>query len=414
MIDSNYKPSINLKLRENEKRKTLLCNLLKLRINPSFKNIYVYSIIYPDDVAADNTILQTAIIKSIYRSLKEKFVTFITAGANLFSPSDFAKQELVFTSAMRDSKEYRIQFIKSDAKIDLENLSVSDKFSTQIKHFIEILIKNIISANSLMRMGKGTYFDRNSFHELNSGNISKVFNKFLETLLYSGYSLGVNLTEKGIFLKVSIRNKVINQKTCLHKILELNSNKEIEQYFTGASVLANYGNYKYYRIENVSFTDNVENVTLLDKKKNQMITLLTYYMQTYQVKITDRKQPLFVCMVKGKKEGEKERIFLVPELLLMSGIDEEMKANENFKKELMNKTKMTPTQRLSKINEIKNFIYKKGLNRKRMNKKTSQEYNLQDPEEIRQDWGLELGKNIQVGARILTKPEVMVTDGSKV
>ena len=73
---------------------------------------------------------------------------------------------------------------------------------------------------------------------------------------------------------------------------------------------------------------------------------------------------------------------------------------------------MTPSQRIAKINEIKNFICKKGLDRKKINKKTGQEYKLPDPDEIRKDWGLEIGKNMQVNARVLTKPEIQVSDGS--
>ena len=410
MIDC-HKPMINLKFRERDKTKTYLSNLLKLRINPAFKIINVYTIFFPKNVEDNNTLLKTEIIRNIHRGLKEKFTTFITAGPNLFSPTDILKEEMNFQSNLSNSDiQYQVVIKKSDAKIDLENLRFSDKFSIQVKQFVEILIKNILQANDLMRMGGRTYFDRESYDELVVCNLSKsLLNK--GTFLYSGYSIGVNLTEKGIFLKVSIKNKIINQRTCLEKIVELKNNKEIEQYFTGASVLANYGNYKYYVIERVSFVDNVENVMIHCRKSNKLINLLTYYNQTYQVNITDRKQPLFVSLVKTKL-GEKENIFLVPELLLKTGIDEHMKGDENFKKDLMNKTKMTPSQRIAKINEIKNFICKKGLDRKKINKKTGQEYKLPNPDEIRKDWGLEIGKNMQVNARVLTKPEIQVSDGS--
>ena len=133
MIDSKIKPNICLKLREKDKAKTYLSNLLKLRINPAFKTVYVYAIVYPSHLSDDNTKLKTTIIKSINRSLKEKFLTFITAGPNLFSPTDFGMEVIKFTSNLKDSLiQYEVSFKKSEAKIDLENLSLSDKFSIQV------------------------------------------------------------------------------------------------------------------------------------------------------------------------------------------------------------------------------------------------------------------------------------------
>ena len=175
-MEEQAKPSINMRLRENDKSKRYLSNLLKLRINPKFKTVYIYSINYPTDFPTDNTKLKFDIIKSINRTIKEKFLTFITAGSNLFSPIDMANEEVKFTSNLSNTEiQYEVIIKKTDAIIDLENLSVTDKFSTQVKHFIEILIKNILHADDLMRMGKGTYFDKNSYVDLDVGKISKFF-----------------------------------------------------------------------------------------------------------------------------------------------------------------------------------------------------------------------------------------------
>ena len=201
--------------------------------------------------------------------------------------------------------------------------------------------------------------------------------------------------------------------TCLEKIYDLPDNPSIERYFTGASVLANYGNYKYYKIDSISFTKTVENVTFINKQTQTVINLVTYYEQNYQLKITDLKQPLFCSLSARNNKGERDLIYLVPELLLMTGIDEEMKSNENFKKDITTKTKLSPAQRLQKINEIKEYLTKTNLNRKKINKKTKIEYKLPDPNEIREEWGLEIGKNLEVTGRLLEKPQIQVIKGSK-
>lgn len=163
----------NKNLQKNDVPVTYKANLLKLRINPNFKTVFIYFLIFPPDLPKDNSILKQSILRSISRSIKEKFVTYITAGENLFSPTDIV-EEVKFTSNLKDSiKQYDVTLKKSDAKLDLENMGCNDKFSLPIKNFIEVLIKNILQANNLMRMGKRTYFEQNSYVELDINKISK-------------------------------------------------------------------------------------------------------------------------------------------------------------------------------------------------------------------------------------------------
>lgn len=47
--------------------------------------------------------------------------------------------------------------------------------------------------------------------------------------------------------------------------------------------------------------------------------MLQYYKQTYDIEIKNSKQPL-VMVVGSKKEEKDQRIVLIPELLMMSGL----------------------------------------------------------------------------------------------
>ena len=71
--------------------------------------------------------------------------------------------------------------------------------------------------------------------------------------------------------------------------------------------------------------------------------------------------------------------------------------------------------RVKKLVDFKELIYKKGLNNKYINKKTGEEIKLGDPDDLRQEWGLEINSNgLDVNARFLGDPEIKVGEGSKI
>ena len=59
------------------------------------------------------------------------------------------------------------------------------------------------------------------------------------------------------------------------------------------------------------------------------------------MKIKDTKQILFRS-VKELLNGQKESIYLIPELLLLTGIEEDLKNNELLKRQMIDITKLSP------------------------------------------------------------------------
>ena len=68
------------------------------------------------------------------------------------------------------------------------------------------------------------------------------------------------------------------------------------------------------------------------------ITIRKYYLDSYNIEIKDSNQVLFIET--QKKTGT--NIFLVPELLYLTGMSEDMRNNEGLKKELILKTQLKP------------------------------------------------------------------------
>ena len=109
-------------------------------------------------------------------------------------------------------------------------------------------------------------FDDRSFYDYyNSSSFGKNGAK-----IWSGFSTAVAITENGLFLRVNDKNKLITGKTAYDKMKELgvrfggvrseDCQREINEYFKGKTVIAIYGNYRAYRIGEISFDRNINNI----------------------------------------------------------------------------------------------------------------------------------------------------------
>jgi aubergine len=231
-----------------------------------------------------------------------------------------------------------------------------------------------------------------------------------------GYSTNVMITESGIFLRVGIKNKFINSKTCLEKIRELNSQyrngeymRKVTDFFKNYSVMTVYGNHKVYKIDAISFDSTVTNKTIPYRDRNGIsteITLHKYYKDQYQKDIKHLDQPLLISYVKNSK-GENDPIYLVPELCYLTGMDEDMRSMESLKKSMTSRTKVSPKDRMDRINEFKSMIYNRNQRRKvRINRNTGEEKVIPGPDDIREQWGVNVGDFKQFTGRELNSPEI--------
>ena len=69
--------------------------------------------------------------------------------------------------------------------------------------------------------------------------------------------------------------------------------------------------------------------------------MLNYYKSAHGVDIKDANQPLLESTFKNSK-GKDQKIYLIPELCVMSGIDDSLIKNQKFMTELAKVTKFNP------------------------------------------------------------------------
>lgn len=146
-----------------------------------------------------------------------------------------------------------------------------------------------------------------------------------------------------------------------------------------------------YKIDDIDWGSTPEST--FATAKGETISFIEYYRRQYQIEIQDPKQPLLVNRPKKKgiTEGEADRIIcLVPELCLMTGLTDSMRADFRVMKDVATITRITPQARAQAVDK---FI-------KRIKA---------DPEayKLLTDWGLDIAdETLPLQARILS-PETL-------
>lgn len=82
-----------------------------------------------------------------------------------------------------------------------------------------------------------------------------------------------------------------------------------------------------------------------------MTFIQVIFVQKYNIRIQDPKQPLLVYRSKPReiRSGMPELVYLIPELCRQTGLSDEMLANFNLMKSLANHTKIGPDHRIQKL-----------------------------------------------------------------
>lgn len=403
----NYpkKPKRDTQIEQKDSKTKVICNLRQITLDSTHHQIKQYAIHFEPEIAEDNFPLKKKILRQVKPELHKKFQRFIQGGDTLFVCGENLPEKIVLESSVENTL-YRAQFVMTKNTIDCRNIRSRTKDHIKIKNLIEILVKNIIYSNNHI-----VKFDDSSFYDYFD---VETFGRDGKGKIWHGYSTAVCITENGLFLRINDKNKMITGKTAHDKMIEIgkkyrgnmlddNCQREIKEYFKGRTVVAQYGNYRAYRIGEVLTDKNLQNTSInyVDSDgKTTTISLKNYYQNQYKINIKNEEQPLFIDEDSVKVDESKRR-YLVPELVYLTGIDE---LEEKDRADIIAKSKFQPGVKVKKIE--KGMSYLTQTNKKRIKKK-SKELELPSPDEVRKEWGINFGDRfVEVEARCLNLPEL--------
>lgn len=216
----------------------------------------------------------------------------------------------------REPTEEIKEFDLGEHKLTVKKVKVIDVQNDPktLLFFLNNRFRNTMSEAGYSEIGRtGKYFNIRSKKKIDNLN------------MYSGFKANFCSLEKGIFLRVDSARKIVRDQTVLDFIDELYKKNEgkdredkrniVRNALKDLIIQVNYGNGRYYKIEDIVYKDLTEEFTCGEK-----INMLDYYRTKYNISIKKPKQPLL--KVENKKQGGIE-ILLVPELCLMTGIPDD-------------------------------------------------------------------------------------------
>lgn len=80
--------------------------------------------------------------------------------------------------------------------------------------------------------------------------------------------------------------------------------------------------------------------TFFDLRDGQKTSVAKYFFKNYQLKITDKRQPMLLVRSQGM------HIQLPSEFCLIDGVPDSIRSNPNFMRTLLSKVKQTPQEKL--------------------------------------------------------------------
>lgn len=328
---------------------SVYCNLFKLKINKN-SLYYQYSITFNPEIEARNHRAKKFLLKQADDQIRPKLGYFVQNGDTLFSP--VLLEETIFDAVVRDEKlkiDYTITIRKTNEVVNVNDNAADNPAS---KILLELIIKEILSLNPNIEFYKNLFVKKNEKKVITGTGFKVDF--------FPGYTTSVVNTELGLYLNVQIKNKILSTATCLELIDQKTDKKAnkaqniavLKEYFGGRALRTLYSK-RNYRVDDIAFDKTPANTTFNWNGKN--ITILNYYEVSHKIKIKDKNQPLFV-QNQIDNDGKQISLYLVPELCLLAGIDDEMVKDRDFMKNLANETKFKPDGKFHFL-----FLTKKGL-----------------------------------------------------
>lgn len=309
----------------------LLTNQYKLSLNSEL-NFYQYDIqIMPDNMA------DAYIIQSIFRTIRKKLEMivplFVISGRSLYTCEDL-QDTLLFETDFR-GMHYTV-IINTDSKTHFNGSTLqSSKMSDNnvVFNLINIVIKQALRDTQLRQIGKQPrFFDISKAISIDGSGLQAC----------PGFRASAFNYTSGLVLVLDNINKFLSNKSCLERIQEIldseliNDKKgKVLEEFKYKSVIGNWGMKKAYIVMDVIFDKTPVTQTFLDHQGNKF-TIADYFNSTYKLKITNKRQPLFMVKINGKE------CHIPPEFCSIDGVPQQIREDPRKMKNVLQACRKNP------------------------------------------------------------------------
>lgn len=386
-IEFLQNPNLN-NLKYISKKVNLYSNLYRISVKKS-RVFYEYSVKFQHDEIHLSTQLKRKVMAKINNQISEKFGVYIFTGNTLFSTLE--NKDAVNLLSIYKKFQYSIMIVPTKDRVEITNCSKTMlelfKKKPEVKTILELIIKDILRHNPNLKFVKNLYCKKYAEKSLQAKN------EYNSISIMPGFCTKIMFLEKGIFLNVDIKNKILSNSHCLDLINSYTTNtskpkreeiEKINKFFKGRTVETIHTNQRF-RVDMVNFEKRANNYSI--NFENTSVVLTQYYKKLYDIDINPNS-PLILIKSKGKNEQNIGHYY-PPELCLMVGLTDEMLQDFNLMKKIATVTKQEPENKVADINDILRLVNdKKGISK--TNKTDGKKYVLKSAFEKKEEYGIDI------------------------
>ena len=342
-----------------KKNKDVYANLFQIKIKKKLK-LYQYPFSVFPEVGEGDFRIRFKLFKACIKELKKIYGECFISGDSLYANKKIEENQniqcqlVMYVKGEKIDTTYFLQLQKfSKERIIKEEDIQKDPLT---KQFIEILIRDILHANPNLEFYKGFFVLKNDKKTIQTGNAAINF--------YPGYATSFMETDTGNYLNVTLKNKIIQRDTILDYLKQNNyenskNHQSIARKLKNRSFKVEYTK-KNYVIFDILFNRNPTNQTF--NYEGGTVVLNDYYENIKKIKIEDKNQPIIVVKKKGPQD-EDLKLYFIPELCYLAGLEDNEVKDKNLMKEIAQFTKLTPNDKVKKINDFLSLLTDKKKNK---------------------------------------------------
>lgn len=328
----------------------------------------------------------TFIMQGIFRAIKRKVDTilglYVTSGRSVFTTTDL-EESLVIKAEFRSIQYEVIINVESKTFFSGKQLASAKMEDHSVMHtLLNIIVKQAFRETNLRQIGRQPrFFDISKAIEVEGSGLQAC----------PGFRASAFNYTSGMAIVIDNINKFISNKTCLERIKEIMDSHEIRDKvsrilheFQYKTVIGAYGHKKTYIVEDVDFKKNPVNMRF-ESHDGKKMSIAEYFMKTYDMKVTDMKQPLFIVKINGKE------CHIPPEFCTIDGVPQTIREDPRRMRDVLASCRKNPAQKFKAIQDFSRDLFsQKAL----------------------KEWGVIIeAEPIQIQSTILPMPTIELANG---
>jgi len=345
IIEFLKKPEINYEKSSIwNNRKKVYANLFEIKLTKEIK-LYQYPYTVKPEIEDGDIRIREKLFKTMYRKIRAEYGHCFVSGNLLYS---MKKVEIPKTYNCFLHNKGKTEYYMEISKYEQERLIKEQdiKKDPLAKQCIELIIRDILHANPKLEFHKDIFVNTKNQQKIETDRVSITF--------YPGFVTSFMETDKGNYLNVTLKNKIIQNESVLNYIKQYKNlgkpetQKKIRDDLKPRSFKVIYAK-RNYKFDDIIFDRNPRTQSF--NYQGRTVNLVQYYEEVHKLKVKDENQPL-ILVKRADSQGNPINLYFIPEFCRLSGLEDDATSDGFFMRELARYTKLEPSERVKATNEF--------------------------------------------------------------